>query len=280
MHGDLLCIDDHAYQRLRRIVRNPIVQFVMRRLTLRQRQKLAERMREGSKEHIESMDVAAPQIMDVNQDEVRRTFERYGVDCIIHGHTHRPAVHEMQIDGHSRPCASCSAIGTSKAACCGGTSADLGWRSCQATSPEPTGGPEWNRSCGSGDVASSASISAKCLSRARQSCCTGTVLRESHIHRVVACFRCRQSAVELAERSLQPRRQTDETLVRTRLDQRAAQKQIDQPSGIRATRRRAQPVGITRWRLAARTARRAPASSSALARNAAAPRAQGATSDR
>ncbi|MGH8238962.1 MAG: UDP-2,3-diacylglucosamine diphosphatase [Steroidobacteraceae bacterium] len=99
MHGDLLCIDDHAYQRLRRIVRNPIVQFVMRRLTLRQRQKLAERMREGSKEHIASMDVAAPAIMDVNQDEVRRTFARYGVDCIIHGHTHRPAVHEMQIDG-------------------------------------------------------------------------------------------------------------------------------------------------------------------------------------
>ena len=99
MHGDLLCIDDHAYQRLRRIVRNPLVQFVMRRLTLRQRQRLAERMREGSKEHIASMDIAAPQIMDVNEDEVRRTFARYGVDCIIHGHTHRPAV-QLQIDGH------------------------------------------------------------------------------------------------------------------------------------------------------------------------------------
>jgi UDP-2,3-diacylglucosamine hydrolase len=100
MHGDLLCIDDHAYQRLRRIVRNPLVQFVMRRLSLRQRQRLAERMREGSKEHIASMDIAAPQIMDVNPDEVRRTFARYGVECIIHGHTHRPAVHELQIDGH------------------------------------------------------------------------------------------------------------------------------------------------------------------------------------
>lgn len=101
MHGDLLCTDDHAYQRLRRIVRNPIVQFVMRRLTLRRRQKLAERMRAGSKEHIASMDIAAPEIMDVNQDEVRRTLARFGVDCIIHGHTHRPAVHELQIDGHA-----------------------------------------------------------------------------------------------------------------------------------------------------------------------------------
>jgi UDP-2,3-diacylglucosamine hydrolase len=100
MHGDLLCIDDHAYQRLRRIVRNPLVQFVMRRLTLRQRMNLAERMRAGSKEHIASMDMAAPDIMDVNQDEVRRTLARFGVDCMIHGHTHRPAVHEMQIDGH------------------------------------------------------------------------------------------------------------------------------------------------------------------------------------
>ena len=100
MHGDLLCIDDHAYQRLRRIVRTPLVQFVLRRLSLRQRQRLAERMREGSKEHIASMDLAAPAIMDVNQDEVRRTFARYHVDCIIHGHTHRPAVHELEIDGH------------------------------------------------------------------------------------------------------------------------------------------------------------------------------------
>ena len=96
MHGDTLCIDDPSYQRLRRIVRNPLVQFVLRRMTLRQRQKLAARMRAGSKAHIESMDKAAPQIMDVNQDEVRRTFEREHVDFIVHGHTHRPAVHEVQ----------------------------------------------------------------------------------------------------------------------------------------------------------------------------------------
>jgi UDP-2,3-diacylglucosamine hydrolase len=99
MHGDLLCTDDHAYQRLRRIVRNPLVQFTLRRLTLRQRQRLAERMREGSKEHIASMDEAAPDIMDVNADTVLRTFARYGVDCMIHGHTHRPAIHEINVDG-------------------------------------------------------------------------------------------------------------------------------------------------------------------------------------
>jgi UDP-2,3-diacylglucosamine hydrolase len=45
------------------------------------------------------MDRAAPQIMDVNQHEVLATFRRYDVDCMIHGHTHRPAVHQVVVDG-------------------------------------------------------------------------------------------------------------------------------------------------------------------------------------
>lgn len=101
MHGDTLCIDDPAYQRLRRIVRNPLVQFLLRRLSLRQRQKLAGRMRAGSKAHIESMDQAAPQIMDVNALAVLQTLRRFNVDCLVHGHTHRPAVHELQLDGRT-----------------------------------------------------------------------------------------------------------------------------------------------------------------------------------
>ena len=99
LHGDTLCIDDPDYQRLRRIVRNPLVQFVMRRLSLPRRQRLASRMRAGSKAHIQAMDRAAPQIMDVNQGEVIATLERYGVDCMIHGHTHRPAIHQLIVDG-------------------------------------------------------------------------------------------------------------------------------------------------------------------------------------
>lgn len=101
MHGDSLCTDDHSYQRLRRIVRNPLVQFTMRSLSLKQRQKLAARMRAGSKAHIRSMDKAAPQIMDVNANEVLATFARYGVDCLIHGHTHRPAIHSVDIAGRT-----------------------------------------------------------------------------------------------------------------------------------------------------------------------------------
>jgi UDP-2,3-diacylglucosamine hydrolase len=100
MHGDTLCIDDPDYQRLRRIVRNPVVQFVLRSLSLGQRQKLAAKMRAGSKKHIESKDRTSPQIMDVNQGEVCRTFEQEQADVIVHGHTHRPAIHDVSVGGH------------------------------------------------------------------------------------------------------------------------------------------------------------------------------------
>jgi UDP-2,3-diacylglucosamine hydrolase len=98
MHGDTLCIDDHAYQRLRRIVHNPLVQWGLRRLSLAQRQRLAAKMREGSKAHIEAADKSAPYIMDVNQQAVIETMRRHQVDCLIHGHTHRPAIHDLTVD--------------------------------------------------------------------------------------------------------------------------------------------------------------------------------------
>lgn len=97
MHGDTLCIDDHSYQRLRRIVRNPFVKLGLRALSLRQRQKLAQKMREGSKAHIEAADRTSSYIMDVNAGAVVAAFEQADVRYIVHGHTHRPAVHEVQI---------------------------------------------------------------------------------------------------------------------------------------------------------------------------------------
>jgi UDP-2,3-diacylglucosamine hydrolase len=100
MHGDTLCTDDPAYQRLRRIVRNPLVKLLLRSLSLRQRQRLAEKMRAGSKAHIQAMDKSAPDIMDVNDQAVADTFRKFDVRFLVHGHTHRPAVHRMQVDGH------------------------------------------------------------------------------------------------------------------------------------------------------------------------------------
>lgn len=99
LHADTLCTDDHSYQRLRRIVRNPFVQLVLRSLSLQQRQRLAARMRAGSQAHIDAMDKATPYIMDVNADAVTAAFRAHRVDCMIHGHTHRPAIHALTVDG-------------------------------------------------------------------------------------------------------------------------------------------------------------------------------------
>jgi UDP-2,3-diacylglucosamine hydrolase len=102
MHGDTLCTDDHAYQRLRRIVRNPLVRYVLRNLSLKQRRALAERMRAGSKAHISNMERAQPYIMDVNPDAVIQALRSQRAEVLVHGHTHRPAVHSIMVDGKPR----------------------------------------------------------------------------------------------------------------------------------------------------------------------------------
>jgi len=96
MHGDALCTDDVSYQRLRRIVRNPVVRWILRHMTLEQRRALARKMRAGSREHV---GMTAPEIMDVNATAVAQAFRVAGVRTLIHGHTHRPAVHELELDG-------------------------------------------------------------------------------------------------------------------------------------------------------------------------------------
>ena len=96
LHGDALCTDDASYQRLRRIVRNPVVRGLFRIMTLNQRRALAARMRAGSRAHV---GMTAPEIMDVNAEAVAHAFREAGVRTMIHGHTHRPAVHPLEIDG-------------------------------------------------------------------------------------------------------------------------------------------------------------------------------------
>ena len=96
MHGDVLCTDDVSYQRLRRIVRHPVTRWIFRHMTLGQRRALARRLRAGSRMHVGE---TPPEIMDVNAGAVEDAFRRAGVRTLIHGHTHRPAVHELDVDG-------------------------------------------------------------------------------------------------------------------------------------------------------------------------------------
>ena len=97
MHGDVLCTADTSYQRLRRILRNPLTLFVLRHLGLDARRKLGRKLRAGSQMHVGS---TAPSIMDVTPDEVVNALRRGGVRTMVHGHTHRPAIHSLQVDGH------------------------------------------------------------------------------------------------------------------------------------------------------------------------------------
>jgi UDP-2,3-diacylglucosamine hydrolase len=96
-HGDAFCTDDHAYQELRSIVRKPSWQRLFLSLPLSDRQMLANELRAGSRAHTTR---TIPKIMDVNSAAVAAAFEAARVRRIIHGHTHRPAVHDALVGGH------------------------------------------------------------------------------------------------------------------------------------------------------------------------------------
>lgn len=93
MHGDSLCTSDRSYIRLRRVLRNPLILFILRNLPLRTRQRLAGDLRQKSKT---STRMKATDITDVNPDEVNRVMTQYKVRTLIHGHTHRPAIHDLE----------------------------------------------------------------------------------------------------------------------------------------------------------------------------------------
>lgn len=92
-HGDIWCTDDLPYQRWRRFSRNPVAQFIYRRLPRAWRQKVAGTARgDGTRNKPAA-------ILDVNADAIRNAFAEHGVARIIHGHTHRPALHVLDVDG-------------------------------------------------------------------------------------------------------------------------------------------------------------------------------------
>ena len=96
MHGDVLCTDDVAYQAVRKQVRTPEWQAQILAMPLQARRAFAAKAREDSKAHTGS---TMESIMDVNADAVAEAMRKAGVTRLIHGHTHRPAVHDFQLDG-------------------------------------------------------------------------------------------------------------------------------------------------------------------------------------
>jgi UDP-2,3-diacylglucosamine hydrolase len=95
-HGDALCTDDHSYQELRSIGRTAPWQRRFLALPLADRELLANQARAGSRQHTSQ---TIPTIMDVNPEAVATAYQVTGVRRIIHGHTHRPGVHDTLIEG-------------------------------------------------------------------------------------------------------------------------------------------------------------------------------------
>lgn len=98
-HGDFLCTDDVRHLRFRALTARPSVRRFFLALPLRVRLGIAEALRRQSMRNRTGM---SETIMDVNPDAVRKLMRAHEVAVLIHGHTHRPAVHELDVDG--RPC--------------------------------------------------------------------------------------------------------------------------------------------------------------------------------
>jgi UDP-2,3-diacylglucosamine hydrolase len=95
-HGDLLCTDDTPYLQLRAMVRDPAWQREFLAKPLHERRAIADSLRERS----QTETAAKPaEIMDVNDTAVAAALRAHGAALLLHGHTHRPSVHEILVDG-------------------------------------------------------------------------------------------------------------------------------------------------------------------------------------
>ena len=103
MHGDLLCSDDLAYQAFRAQTRDPDWQARFLAQPLAARQAFAAQAREASmarqRQLIDNDQTQFEAVTDVTPATVESTLARYGVATLIHGHTHRPAIHTLQAGG-------------------------------------------------------------------------------------------------------------------------------------------------------------------------------------
>lgn len=96
LHGDLLCLDDTGYQALRRQLRDPAWQTGFLAQPLPARRAFAAKARAASAAAQSGRDES---IGDASPAEVRRLMNLYGVRRMIHGHTHRPALHRVPLAG-------------------------------------------------------------------------------------------------------------------------------------------------------------------------------------
>jgi len=95
MHGDTLCTKDAGYLRMRTILRSKLGLWLLKNSPLKWRQKLAQTLRHQSKKRTKYKNV---EITDVCREAVIATMQKFKVTTLIHGHTHRPKIHNLIID--------------------------------------------------------------------------------------------------------------------------------------------------------------------------------------
>jgi UDP-2,3-diacylglucosamine hydrolase len=94
-HGDALCTDDVEYQQVRAMTRNREWQAMMLEKPLEERIAIAKHARAQSAERNKTL---SESIMDVNPDAVKKAISEHGVEILLHGHTHRPGIHGVEVD--------------------------------------------------------------------------------------------------------------------------------------------------------------------------------------
>ncbi|MBX3710560.1 MAG: UDP-2,3-diacylglucosamine diphosphatase [Lysobacter sp.] len=103
MHGDTLCTDDVGYQAFRAQTRDPawragfLAQPLAARLAFAAQARAASQQRQQALKQDDRAQFET--VTDVSPATVQATLARYGIDTLIHGHTHRPAIHHLDIDG-------------------------------------------------------------------------------------------------------------------------------------------------------------------------------------
>ncbi len=95
MHGDTLCTRDVEYQKFRKMTRNFFVQKLFLSMSLEKRAQKAANIRHESKKDTA---LKSDQIMDVTQQAVEEVMDKHAVRHLIHGHTHRPAIHDFTLN--------------------------------------------------------------------------------------------------------------------------------------------------------------------------------------
>ena len=98
MHGDTLCTDDTDYLRYRAIIQHPVTTFILQHLPLALRMRIARKLRAGSASKRPNLTPQRLRQMDVQHPAVVEVMQKHQVQRLIHGHTHRAAIHSFCVN--------------------------------------------------------------------------------------------------------------------------------------------------------------------------------------